>query len=164
MMRNFIPLLLIPVFLSCKNEKKGDSNSNINGQSLLFMIESGSLDDFNELTKRAGYICTDTTATPYFLIYRYKDTLIKGNELSCHVLKDRHLDFIKLETNDEAMFNGISKHFRNSGFITVERARDSQQLGKPQSNIEIILFISGFEKRKTYFVFVGRRPENYPVN
>ena len=164
MMRNFILLLLITVSLSCKNEKEGNSDPIINGHSLLFMIESGSLDDFNELTKRAGYICTDTTATPDFLIYRYKDTLIKGNELSCHVPKDRHLYFIGLETNDEAMFTGISKHFKNSGFISVERDRDSQQLGKPHSNIEIILFISEFKKRKTYFVFVAMRPENYPIN
>ncbi len=163
-MRNFIPLLLITVSLSCKNEKEGNSDSIINGHSLLFMIESGSLDDFNALTKRAGYICTDTSATPDFILYRYKDTLIKGNELGCHVSKDRHLFFIGLETNDEAMFNGISKHFKNSGFITVERVQDSQQLGKPHSNIEIILFTSEFKKRKTYFVFVAMRPENYPIN
>ncbi len=161
----FFSLYFLSLFLfSCKNDGEKKYEHAIGGHELLSLIKNGSLADINALAKNSGFICADTTETSDLLIYRYRDTLANESELSCHVEKGQDVIYIRFETKDQTGFKNIRQYFMNSGFVVVKEDRDIQQLGKPNSRVEIILSTTDIGGDINFNVHLAIRPANYPVN
>lgn len=157
-------LFLLLSLLACNSNKQDDKADIIDGNILLFIIENGSVDNYNDLVKKAGYVSEDTMQGPDFVRYSSKDPFNSQDELSSHVTNNRHVGFIRFQTGDERLFNKICRQFSKSGFVIIKASNGIEQLGKPNSNIEILVTTMKTEGRKHFSVNVAMRPENYPVN
>lgn len=155
----FLKLLLLIFILACNKSKAKRTNYNIDANTLVALIEKGSVSEFENLVRRAGYRFTDTTATKEYHIYLANDTINGKDKLHAHVTNDQRelLTFISLEIHDQKHFDELRKHFISLGFMREREKAGIEKLNKRGTLVEILL-MKGSTEPQNYRVFIGKDP------